>query len=75
MTKDESDCSPRNSRTANTSHLPSATGESSDVDLEIAPDGSFLVFCSSGRRKVDPKDHCFFVKRIGADCGPVQPMR
>jgi Tol biopolymer transport system component len=50
-------------------------GESSDVDSEIAPDGSFLVFCSSGRRKDDPKDHCFFVKRIGPDSGPVQPMR
>jgi Tol biopolymer transport system component len=55
--------------------LSFSDGESSDVDPEIAPDGSFLVFCSSGRRKDDPKDHLFFVQRIGADWGPVQPMR
>jgi Tol biopolymer transport system component len=55
--------------------LSFSDGETSDVDPEIAPDGSFLVFCSSGRRKDDTKDHLFFVKRIGADWGPVLPMR
>jgi Tol biopolymer transport system component len=55
--------------------LAFSDGESSDADPEIAPDGPLPVFCSSGRRKDDPKIHLFFVKRIGADWGPVQPMR
>jgi hypothetical protein len=31
--------------------------------------------CSSGRLKDDPKDHLFFVRRDGADWGPVTPIR
>jgi WD40-like Beta Propeller Repeat len=55
--------------------LSFSDGEASDVDPEIAPDGSFLVFCSSGRRKGDPKDHLFIVRRKGADWGEIVPIR
>jgi Tol biopolymer transport system component len=46
-----------------------------DVDPEIAPDGSFLVFCSSGRLKGDPKDHLFIVHKTAAGWGDVQAIR
>ena len=46
-----------------------------DVDPEIAPDGSFLVFCSSGRLPVDKKDHLFIVRRTVEGWGPVVPIR
>ncbi len=55
--------------------LSFSDGESSDVDPEIAPDGSFLVFCSSGRRKEDAKDHLFIVRRKGANWGEVAAIR
>jgi Tol biopolymer transport system component len=55
--------------------LSFSNGTTADVDPEIAPDGSFLVFCSSGRRNDDPKDHLFVVMRKGADWGPVMPIR
>jgi hypothetical protein len=54
--------------------LSFSDGTTGDVDPEIAPDGSFLVFCSSGRRG-DSKDHLFIVLRKGADWGPVTPIR
>jgi Tol biopolymer transport system component len=55
--------------------LPFSTGTTGDVDPEIAPDGSFLVFCSSGRVKDDPKDHLFIVRRSADGWGEVQPIR
>jgi Tol biopolymer transport system component len=55
--------------------LSFSDGTTADVDPEIAPDGSFLVFCSSGRLKDDPKDHLFIVRRSGTDWGPVMPIR
>ena len=55
--------------------LSFSDGSTADVDPEIAPDGSFLVFCSSGRRKDDPKDHLYIVLRKGSDWGPVTAIR
>lgn len=55
--------------------LPFSDGTTADVDPEIAPDGSFLVFCSSGRVPDDPKDHLFIVVRNGTGWGPVTPIR
>jgi Tol biopolymer transport system component len=47
-----------------------------DVDPEIAPDGSFLIFCSSGRLKGDPKDHLFIVHKTPSGAwGDVRPIR
>jgi hypothetical protein len=54
--------------------LSFSDGTTADVDPEIAPDGSFLVFCSSGRRG-DSKDHLFIVLRKDRDWGPVTPIR
>jgi hypothetical protein len=55
--------------------LPFSDGTLGDVDPEIAPDGSFLVFCSSGRTKDDPKDHLFLVrKNADGAWGPVTPI-
>jgi WD40-like Beta Propeller Repeat len=55
--------------------LSFSDGTTADVDPEIAPDGSFLVFCSSGRRKDDPKDHLYVVLRRGSDWGLVTAIR
>lgn len=65
----------KNSKYEQAQPLPFSDGESSDVDPEIAPDGSFLVFCSAGRRKGDSKDHLFIVRRRGADWGEVVAIR
>lgn len=50
-------------------------GTTADVDPEIAPDGSFLVFCSSGRLKDDDKDHLYISRKQGSDWGPVTQIR
>jgi len=55
--------------------LSFSDGESADVDPEIAPDESFLVFSSSARLPGDPKDHLFIVARQGAGWGPAMPVR
>jgi WD40 repeat protein len=55
--------------------LSFSDGGTSDVDPEIAPDGSFLVFCSSARLKDDPKDHMFIVLKKAGEWGPVTPIR
>jgi|ERR1700677_649352 Tol biopolymer transport system component len=55
--------------------LSFSDGRTSDVDPEIAPDGSFLVFCSSARLKDDPKDHMFIALKNGNDWGPVTVIR
>ena len=56
--------------------LPFSDGAHGDVDPEIAPDQSFLVFCSSGRLAGDAKDHLFIVRRTAAGgWGDVQPIR
>jgi Tol biopolymer transport system component len=50
-------------------------GTTLDVDPEIAPDGSFLVFCSAGRLPDDKRDHLFIVRRTDEGWGPVVPIR
>ena len=47
-----------------------------DVDPMIAPDQSFLVFSSSGRRtKDDTREHLYIVFQEGGAWGSVMPMR
>jgi hypothetical protein len=55
--------------------LPFSDGATLDVDPEIAPDGSFLVFVSAGRMPGNTKDHLFIVVRNGGGWGPVTPIR
>jgi hypothetical protein len=54
--------------------LPFSDGTTADVDPEISPDGSFLVFCSSGRTPGCDKDRLFIVIRKGQSWGPVTPV-
>lgn len=46
-----------------------------DVDPEIAPDASFMVFASDHRLPGDSKDHLFIVFRDGNGWGVPQPIR
>ncbi|MCP1375740.1 TolB family protein [Dyella lutea] len=46
-----------------------------DVDPEIAPDGSFMVFASDHRLPGDSKDHLFIVFRQGDGWAEPQPIR
>jgi hypothetical protein len=55
--------------------LAFSDGTMMDVDPEIAPDGSFLVFVSAGRLPGNPKDHLFLVRKKGDGWGPVVPVR
>ena len=55
--------------------LPFSDGTKQDVDPEIAPDGSFLIFVSAGRLPDDQKDHLFIVLRKAGAWGPVVPIR
>lgn len=53
--------------------LPFSDGSKGDVDPEVAPDESFVVFASSGRVPGDAKDHLFIAFRTGGTWG--MPMR
>lgn len=55
--------------------LPFSEGTTLDVDPEIAPDESFLVFVSAGRLPGNTLDHLFIVARQGSAWGPVVPIR
>ena len=55
--------------------LSFSDGTTLDVDPEIAPDRSFLVFCSAGRLPGDKKDHLFIVHTKGDEWGTVVPIR
>jgi Tol biopolymer transport system component len=55
--------------------LPFSDGTTLDVDPEIAPDESFLVFVSAGRLPGNTLDHLFIVARQGNAWGPVVPIR
>jgi hypothetical protein len=55
--------------------LAFSDGDTLDVDPEIAPDESFLVFCSAGRLPGDSVDHLFIVARQANGWGPVVPVR
>lgn len=55
--------------------LAFSDGATGDVDPEIAPDGSFLVFSSNGRRAGDPEhEHLYVTFRAAAGWGPVVPV-
>jgi Tol biopolymer transport system component len=54
--------------------LSFSDGAHADVDPEISRDGSFLVFCSSGRTPDCDKDRLFMVRKVGSSWGPVTPM-
>lgn len=55
--------------------LPFSDGSVSDVDPEIAPDGSFLIFSSDGRTPGDTShEHLFVVFRTSNSWGPVVPI-
>jgi Tol biopolymer transport system component len=43
--------------------LPFSDGSKLDVDPEIAPDGSFLVFCSAGRIAGNQRDQLFIARK------------
>jgi hypothetical protein len=56
--------------------LPFSDGTFVDVDPEVAPDQSFLVFASVGRPPYkDGAEHLFLVRRAGEGWGPVQAIR
>ena len=55
--------------------LAFSDGTTLDVDPEISPDGSFLVFCSAGRMPGNTKDHLFVVKKKADGWGSVMPIR
>jgi hypothetical protein len=58
--------------------LPFSDGTLMDVDPEIAPDQSFLVFASAGRltgSNANNKDRLYIVLRQGNTWGPVTPLR
>ena len=55
--------------------LSFSDGTTLDVDPEVAPDGSFLVFCSAGRFPGNDKDHLFIVRKEGDGWGKVMNIR
>jgi hypothetical protein len=55
--------------------LPFSDGTKQDVDPEIAPDGSFLIFVSAGRLPDDQKDHLFIIFKKADGWGAVVPIR
>jgi len=55
--------------------LSFSDGTTLDVDPEIAPDESFLIFCSAGRLPGDSLDHLFIVARKPEGWGAVVPIR
>jgi len=56
--------------------LPFSDGTIKDVDPEIAPDQSFLIFSSRGRWTDDNShEHLFMVRKTGNSWGEVIPLR
>ena len=55
--------------------LSFSDGTTADVDPEISPDGSFLVFCSSGRMKGNDKDLLYLTRKKNGTWGPVVQLR
>lgn len=55
--------------------LSFSTPATADVDPEIAPDQSFLVFASAGRRPNDTKEHLYVVLNHNGHWGEVTPLR
>ena len=60
----------------NAEPLTFSDGSVKDVDPEIAPDQSFLIFTSVGRRPDEPvHDHLFIVHNTGGVWGPIAAIR
>jgi Tol biopolymer transport system component len=55
--------------------LTFSSAATSDVDPEVAPDQSFLVFASAGRRADDTKEHLYIVFNHKGTWGTVTPLR
>jgi len=55
--------------------LPFSSPATADVDPEIAPDQSLLVFASAGRRANDTKEHLYIVFNHNGTWGDVIPLR
>jgi Tol biopolymer transport system component len=55
--------------------LEFSSGSTGDVDPEVAPDESFLLFASDGRLPGDQKDHLFIVARKQNGWGPAVAIR
>lgn len=55
--------------------LPFSTPATADVDPEIAPNQSFLIFASAGRNSVDTKEHLYIVFNHDGRWGAVRPLR
>jgi hypothetical protein len=66
----------RNGEYEQAESLPFSDGNHTDVDPEIAPDESFLIFSSAGRANPeDTHEHLYIVFRDGEDWGTVTPLR
>jgi WD40-like Beta Propeller Repeat len=50
-------------------------GKHGDVDPEVAPDESFMIFASNGRTPGDSLDHLFIAYRKAGVWGDPQPLR
>jgi len=55
--------------------LPFSTPATADVDPEIAPDQSFLIFASAGRRANDTREHLYVVFNHSGHWSEVEPLR
>jgi hypothetical protein len=55
--------------------LPFSDGKTGDVDPEVAPDESFMIFASDGRIPGDPKDHLFIAYNTGGAWQAPEPLR
>lgn len=55
--------------------LSFSDGTSGDVDPEVAPDESFMIFASDGRVPGDAKDHLFIAFNRGGTWQAPQPIR
>ena len=55
--------------------LPFSSPATADVDPEIAPDQSFLIFASAGRRADDSKEHLYIVFNRDGKWSAVTPLR
>jgi hypothetical protein len=55
--------------------LPFSSPATADVDPEIAPDQSLLIFASAGRRANDNKEHLYIVFNHDGTWGDAMPLR
>jgi hypothetical protein len=55
--------------------MPFSDGTTGDVDPEVAPDESFMLFASDGRVTGDAKDHLFIAYNRGGVWQPPIPIR